>query len=396
MTRRPLIEINASVLIHLAFIFLKLGATAFGGPAAHIAIMQKEFVDRRKWLTGQEFLDLISASNLIPGPNSTEMAMHIGYKQCGLMGLFIAGISFILPAALLVTGIAWLYTIFSTMPQVSSILYGIKPVIIGIILQALLGLGRIALKTNFLLALFAILLISSFLGLDEILLLLISGTISLVWTWHENKQKISLKYVFASSFLTILIGLSYFLRFSVFDNTLTPMKLTLLSLFYYFAKVGGVLYGSGYVLLAFLRHDLVDHLQWLTTNQLLDATAIGQITPGPVFTTATFIGFLLKGPSGAIVATVAIFLPAFIFVALSAPIINKLRQSQALSSFLDGVNAGSLCLMSWVTWQLALSAIVDPICFALALISFILLLRAKINITWLMLLGAVLGLLIKH
>jgi len=284
----------------VALLFLKLGTITFGGPAAHIAMMEDEVVRRRRWLSTEEFLDLLGATNLIPGPNSTEMAIHVGHRQAGWKGLLVAGCCFIMPAALIVTAFAWAYTRYRSVPEVTGVLYGVKPVIIAVVLQALWALGRTAL----------------------------------------------------------------------------------------------VLYGSGYVLLAFLRADLVERWHWLSEAQLLDAIAVGQVTPGPVFTTATFIGYLLGGPVGAFAATVGIFLPAFFFVGVSGPLIPRIRRSPTASAFLDGVNAASLALMAVVTYRLGRAAVVGPATVALALVSTALLLRFRINSAWLVLGGAGAGLLL--
>jgi chromate transporter len=354
----------------LALLFLRLGTTAFGGPAAHIAMMEDEIVRRRAWLTREEFLDLLGAANLIPGPNSTELAIHIGYRRGGWRGLVVAGISFILPAALLVTGIAWLYVRYARLPQAAGVLYGVKPVIIAIVAHALWRLARTAMKTP-LLAIAAVLAaIAVVAGAHELAVLFGTGiAIALL----RGRPK-------AAMFAAPLAAASSVPAFG------------LLPLFLFFAKVGAVLFGSGYVLIAFLRADLVERWHWLTESQLLDAVAVGQITPGPVFTTATFIGYIMGGPAGALVATVGIFLPAFVFVAISAPLVARLRQSVTAAAFLDGVNAASIALMAFVTWQLGRTAIVDATTIALALASAIVLLRYNVNSAWLVLAGAAIGL----
>jgi chromate transporter len=353
----------------LALLFLRLGATAFGGPAAHIAMMEDEVVRRRGWLTREELLDLLSAANLIPGPNSTELAIHIGYRRNGWPGLIVAGACFILPAALIVTGIAWLYVRYATLPQAEAVLYGIKPAIIAIIGQALWRLGVTALKSPLLIGAAAMALAAAFLGVHELLVLFgVGALIAIVRTRR-------------AMFVVPLAALPA-----------AAPAFGLLPLFLFFLKVGSVLFGSGYVLIAFLRADLVERWHWLTEAQLLDAVAVGQITPGPLFTTATFIGYVLGGVPGAAVATVGIFLPAFVFVALSAPLVSRLRQSNVAGAFLDGVNAATVALMTFVTWQLARTALVDLPTIAIAAASAIVLLRFHVNSVWLIAAGALLGL----
>jgi len=364
----------------VASLFLKLGFTAFGGPAAHIAMMHDEAVNRRKWLKDEQFLDLVGATNLIPGPNSTEMAIHISFLRAGWAGLVIGGLSFIIPAMLMVLTLAWVYVRFGATPQAGWLLYGIKPVVIAIIVQALWSLGQKAVKDAVTAVVGIIVLAGYFGGLHEIALLFSGGLVVML-----IRNFLNLRRKMAGSFLIPLGGVSAFAQLSL------PFSLP--QLFLAFLKIGAVLYGSGYVLLAFLRADLVLRLGWLTDQQLLDAIAIGQITPGPVFTTATFIGFILGGVKGALLATLGIFLPSFIFVAISNPLIPRIRDSAWVSGFLDGVNVSALGLMGAVTWQLGRSSLVDPLSILVALISFGLLNRFKVNSTWLVLGGAIIGLL---
>ena len=352
----------------LALLFLRLGATAFGGPAAHIAMMEEEVVRRRGWLTHEELLDLLGAANLIPGPNSTELAIHIGYRRHGWRGLIVAGVCFILPAALIVTAIAWLYVRYAKLPQAEAVLYGVKPVIIAIIAHALWRLGRTAMKSPLLVSAAIIAFIAVLLGAHELLVLF--GTGLLIALTHTRRAMVVGPLVAVPS---------------------AAPAVGLLPLFLFFLKVGSVLFGSGYVLIAFLRADLVERWHWLTEAQLLDAVAVGQITPGPVFTTATFIGYILGGAKGAVVATLGIFLPAFVFVAISGPLVPRLRRSKAAGAFLDGVNAATVALMTFVTWQLARGAIVDIPTIALAIGSAIVLLRFPINSVWLIAAGAIVG-----
>ncbi|MBM4427959.1 MAG: chromate efflux transporter [Chloroflexi bacterium] len=368
-----------SNLTEVAALFLKLGFTAFGGPAAHIGIMHAEVVVRRKWLTDEEFLDLLGATNLIPGPNSTEMAIHIGYRRAGYLGLLAGGFCFIAPAALIVLLLAWLYVQYGTTPQLEWLMYGIKPVVIAIIAKALWMLGRKAFKNKLGILAGAAVFILYFLGFNEIALLFAGGLIVMLTVNIQRIQKIN---------PAIFIPLG---GIALAQNI--PFNLS--TLFLTFLKIGSVLYGSGYVLLAFLRNDFVLRLGWLTDQQLLDAVAIGQVTPGPLFTAATFIGYLLGGTSGALLATLGIFLPSFIFVLISNPLIPKIRNSVWMSSLLDGVNASSLGLMAAVTFQLAFSSLTDFPTALIAVVSLVLLLRYKINSTWLIAGGALTGLLLS-
>jgi chromate transporter len=370
---------HVQCLTEVASLFLKLGFTAFGGPAAHIGIMHDEVVVRRKWLTDEEFLDLLGATNLIPGPNSTEMAIHIGYRRAGFFGLLASGFCFIAPATLIVLVLAWLYVQYGTTPQLEWLMYGIKPVVIAIIAQALWMLGSKAFKNKLGILAGAAVFILYFLGFNEIALLFAGGLIVMLIVNIQRIQKIN---------PAILIPLG-----SITLAQHIPFNLS--TLFLTFLKIGSVLYGSGYVLLAFLRNDFVLRLGWLTDQQLLDAVAIGQVTPGPLFTAATFIGYLLGGTSGALLATLGIFLPSFIFVLISNPLIPKIRNSVWMSSLLDGVNASSLGLMAAVTFQLAFSSLTDFPTVLIAVVSLVLLLRYKINSTWLIAGGALTGLILS-
>jgi chromate transporter len=366
-------------------LFLRLGTTAFGGPAAHIAMLEDEVVRRRRWLTPERFLDLLGATNLIPGPNSTEMAIHVGRDRAGLPGVVVAGVAFILPAALITLLIAWAYVSFGTRPQAGAFLYGAKPAIIAVVLQALWRLGRTALRSPSLV--FAALLAGAAcaLGVHEIAVLLGAGL--LLAAAEAVKERLSGKNLTAA---LAAWGAPLGLGGAGGGVVATAATCTLGGLFLFFLKVGAVLFGSGYVLLAFLRADLVERWHWLTNEQLLDAIAVGQVTPGPVFTTATFIGYVLGGVPGAAVATVGIFLPAFVFVALTGPILPHLRRSTVAAAFLDGVNAAALALLALVTWALAGSAVVDWPTALLAAGGTVLLVR---NSAWLVLGGGVLGLL---
>jgi chromate transporter len=359
----------------LAGLFLRLGATAFGGPAAHIAMIEAEVVRRLRWLSREEFLDLLGATHLIPGPNSTEMAIHIGHRRAGWPGLVVAGVCFILPAALIVGVLAWAYVQVGARPQAEALLYGIKPVIIAVIVQALWSLGRTAIKTRLLALLGAAAVILNTWGVGEQVVLFGVGSLPAIARVMQGRNPTGAASI-------AMLGLS---------PPATIASFSMGALFLYFLKIGAILFGSGYVLLAFLRADLVEQRHWLTEAQLLDAIAIGQMTPGPVFTTATFIGYLLGGSQGAAVATIAIFLPAFVFVALSGPLIPRLRRSATAGAFLDGVNVASLALMAVVTWKLGLAAVVDPFTVLIAIFSTILLIRFRMNSAWLILGGAAAG-----
>ncbi len=379
-------------LYDLALLFLRLGTTAFGGPAAHIAMMEDEVVRRRHWISREKFLDLLGVVNLIPGPNSTEMTIYIGYLCAGWPGLLLAGTCFILPAMVMVTAIAWAYARFGGLPQIEGLLYGVKPVVIVIVAQALWGLGQTALKTKLILVLGILLVITNLLGADEILLLLVAGFAVGMWKGAIQDRLRQPKSILIM--LLVVSGILALIYFSKLMSASAEVPFGLQPLFLYFLKVGSVLYGSGYVLLAFLQADLVNHWHWLTASQLLDATAVGQVTPGPVFTTATFIGYFLGGLPGAAVATVGIFLPAFLFVAMSGPLIPRLRESPVANAFLDGVNVASLALMAVVTWHLGRAAIVDIKTILLAALGAVLLIRFRLNSAWLVLGGAVVGIIV--
>lgn len=370
---------NRGRLREVAVLFLRLGVTAFGGPAAHIAMMRSEVVERRKWLTSEDFLDLLGATNLIPGPNSTELAIHIGHRRAGWKGLLVAGACFILPAALITFALAWAYVRFGSVPQARGILYGVKPVIIAVVLQAIWGLAKTAFKTRPLAMLGALALVASFLGVNELVLLFGAGAATVLgrsWKSRGGPTATSALQVVPLALGTASTGAVAF----------SPLKLFLV-----FLKVGAILFGSGYVLLAFLRADLVDRLHWMTEKQLIDAVAVGQLTPGPVFSAATFIGYVVGGASGAALATVGIFLPSFLFVAASGPLIPKIRRSERARAFLDGVNVASLALMIAVTWDLGRSALVDAPTVLIATAGAVLLLRFEVSSAWLVVGGGVAG-----
>jgi len=366
-------------LLEVAALFLKLGFTAFGGPAAHVAMLHNEVVRRRKWLDDGQFLDLLGATNLIPGPNSTEMAIHIGFLRAGWPGLIAAGSCFILPATGIVMALAWAYVSYGAAPAASALLYGLKPVMIAIIAMALRDLGSRALKGPLTLAVGAAVFILYFLRINELALLFAGGVVVML---AANRSR-----------LGQLTSLGAFLPLAgpgVLVLSVSPFSLPLL--FFTFLKIGSVLYGSGYVLLAFMRADFVTRLGWLTDRQLIDAVAVGQVTPGPVFTTATFVGYILGGVPGALLATLGIFLPAFIFVAISSPLIPRMRSSPWAGALLDGIIAGSLGLMAAVTVELGRASLVDPLTVGTAVVSLVVLVRFKPNATWLVLGGGLVGL----
>ncbi len=377
---------NQVGLVELALVFLKLGTIAFGGPAAHIAMMEQEFVARRAWLTREEFLDRLGAANLIPGPSSTEMAIHIGYLKRGWRGLIVAGCCFIVPAAIMVTVIAAAYVRYGNLPRVSGILYGLKPVVIAIIAQAFWKLAQSAIKNSFLAVVGILSALASALAVNNLIVILAAGALAAIPVlWRRVRAS-------HSSFLAWTFPLHSAVPWFGLAAIPANSRVSLWRLFLTFAKIGSVLFGSGYVLLAFLRADFIVHLGWLTEKQLLDAVAVGQITPGPVFTTATFIGYLVAGVKGAIVATVAIFLPGFVLVAASGPIVAKVRRSSTASAFLDGVIVGSLALMGVVAWQLGRQSLLDFLAVAIFLASLVLLLRTRMNPLWIMLAAAFMGL----
>ncbi len=370
----------------LSALFLKLGVTAFGGPAAHIAMMEEEVVTRRRWLTRERFLDLLGATNLIPGPNSTEMTIHIGLVRAGIVGWVVAGVSFILPAALITLGCAWVYDQFQTVPQVEALLYGIKPAVIAVILSAVWRLGKTAAKGPFLIGVGFLVMLLVLFGINEIITLLGGGIAGILWQfgsqWRKGKMLLSFAWLPASN-----LGLA--------APAASSVLVSLHSLGLFFLKIGCVLFGSGYVLVAFLQGGLVEQYQWLTQQQLLDAVAIGQFTPGPVLTTATFIGYVLAGPTGALVATLGIFCPSFLFVLVTNPLIPRLRQSAVTGAFLDAVNASAIGLMAAVTVELARHTLIDWGAWLIALVSAAVLFRYKINSAWLVLGGAAIGWLLK-
>jgi chromate transporter len=372
-------------IFEIAVVFARIGITAFGGPAAHIAMMEMEIVRRRAWISQEEFLDLLSATNLIPGPNSTEMAIHIGRRMAGWRGLVVAGASFIGPAFLIVWAISWFYMSFRSLPSFQSIFIGVKPVVLAVVAQAIWSLSKTAIRDR-VLSLFAALALTLYLVFgNELLILLLIAILNLL-------VRLKLKVPRGKSLIIIWAGSIFLYPWTqALAQAMEKNKVAIEDLFGYFLKVGSVLFGSGYVLIAFLQNDLVDGSHWVTKQQLVDAIAVGQFTPGPVFTTATFIGYVIAGHKGAVVATIGIFLPAFLFVGLSAPFIPALRRSAWTAPILDGLNIASLSLMAGAALILAkgtINSVYGALVFGLSLI---LLVRFKINSAWLILIAGLLG-----
>ena len=377
-------------------LFLRLGFTAFGGPAAHIALFQNEVVERRKWITTERFADLWGIANLIPGPTSTELAIYLGYLRAGWPGLIVAGLCFISPAMLIVLILAVLYHRYGTLPQADWLFYGIQPIVIAIILQAIWNLRKVILKGGTGAIVLLIGVIALYLYGLSVLIPLFGGAV--LWAlWQTYRGRFDHADQPAPQAIALIpIGGSTFLRIAAQVSAAGSAAFAIVSpaaIFLAFLKVGALIYGSGYVLLAFLQTDLVDNLHWLTSKQLLDAIAIGQVTPGPVFTTATFIGYQIGGLAGAIAATIGIFLPSFVLIALIHPIAGRLRQYPITARLLDGVNIGALGLMAGVVIQLARVALIDPLTVLLTFGALVLLIRYKVNATWLIASGAIAGLI---
>ncbi|NTW20376.1 MAG: chromate efflux transporter [Nostocales cyanobacterium W4_Combined_metabat2_030] len=377
-------------LTEIAKLFLKLGIIGFGGPVAHIAMIEDEVVKRRQWLTQEHFLDLLGVTNLIPGPNSTEIAIHIGYIYAGWLGLIIAGVCFILPAVLITGLFAWLYVNYGTLPQVLPLLYGIKPVVLAIIINAIWGLGKKAVKTRKLLILSIVVgLITWFAKVNEVVALLLGGILGMIWLSSSNQTNLIILGLTTETFLQTT-------TMSTAINSHISVPVWKLGLF--FLKVGSILFGGGYLLIAFLQKGLVEEYGWLTQQQLLDSIAIGQFTPGPVLSTATFIGYIIAGFPGATVATIGIFLPSFLFVAALNPLMNPIRKSSWTRPFLDAVNVSALALMVLTTMQLGMATLILPkthdldfLGLGISVISAILVLFYRINAMYLILGGSIIG-----
>jgi chromate transporter len=386
-------------LRELAVVFLKLGVIGFGGPAAHLAMMEDEVVTRRHWLEREQFLDLVGATNLIPGPNSTEMAIHIGYVRAGWAGLAVAGLCFILPAVLITAAFAWMYVRFGKVPDVAIFLFGIKPAVLAIILTAIWRLGKTAVKSWPLFMLGMIVALTSLLGMNEVLALFLGGMIGMFWL-QLNRNKHHHSKIPAASIAGLATASASKSATACAINLATASGVTALSvslwkLGLFFLKVGAVLYGSGYVLVAFLEGGLVREHGWLTQQQLLDAIAIGQFTPGPLLSTATFIGYVLSEIPGAVIATIAIFLPSFFFVAMSNPFIPRLRRSPWTSAFLDAINISSVALMAAVTVKLGHATLTNWAAWIIAISAAAVGFRWKVNAAWLVVGGAIAGWLLS-
>jgi chromate transporter len=360
----------------VAGVFLKLGVIGFGGPAAHVAMMRDEVVRRRSWVDEHEFLDLVGATNLIPGPNSTELAIHLGHLRAGGRGLVVAGVCFIVPAVAIVSVLAWMYERYGTEPAVVDVRYGILPVIVAIVANAVVGLGRTALVTPLSMMIAAGGVAAYLLGVHELLVLGGAGAVAAGWSARRHLARLRSSAVLLPA---------------VAASSASGTAVSLWRLFLVFLEVGSILYGSGYVLLAFLERSLVDDLGWISSEVLLDAITVGQVTPGPVFTTATFIGWQIDGPAGAAVATVGIFLPSFVFVWFLGRIVPWMRARPTAKAFLAGVTAASLGLMGGVLVDLAGEALVDPVTVIVAAVALAVLVRTSVNSAWLVLGGVAVG-----
>ncbi len=377
-TDLPISVTSAKRLGEVAALFLRLGLTAFGGPAAHIAFIEEECVRRRGWLSRERFLDVLGAANLIPGPTSTELVMHCGLQRAGWLGLLIAGVCFITPTAVIVGLLAAVYVQAGDLPGFEGLLQAVKPVVVIVVFQALFRLTRTAIRTVPMMFLAVAVVLITYTGIPEVWILLLAGFVSAI---------VGRRWVLAMLVAVLSVPAKVVAATAVASVAVS-------SLFTYFLKTGSVIFGSGYVLFAFLEGDLVQRYGWLTQAQLLDAIAVGQVTPGPVFTSATFIGYLLAGPTGAVVATLAIFLPAFLFTALSATVLHRVRNAPAVRGFLDGVNAAAVALIAVVLYELARSALVDITMVAIAVISAALIFLLKVNSAWVIVGAAAIGLVL--
>lgn len=376
-------------LREVAGLFLRLGFTAFGGPAAHVAMMREEVVKRRQWVSEARFAELFGVANLIPGPTSTELAIYLGYVRAGWAGLLVAGACFIGPAMLMVLALAWAYVTYGALPQINWLFYGIQPVVVAIISQAVWNLGRTVFKGAWSIVVALGVTALYLLGVNVLVLLFGGG---LVFGLIRGAQQMRANRSRPTALAALPAPASLWARGWAVAAAVAAVPFSQALLFWTFLKIGAVIYGSGYVLLAFLRADLVQNLHWLTDKQLLDAVSVGQFTPGPVFTTATFIGYLLGGWQGALLATVAIFLPSFVLIPLVHPLAARLRRSPVTAPLLDGVNVAAVALMAGVLVQLAQHALTDWLTWALALGALAILMRFKVNSAWLILLGAAVGL----
>lgn len=372
-------EAKQRSLGEIARAFLRLGFVAFGGAAAHIGLMEEDFVRRRKWLSREDFLDRLGAVNLLPGPTSTEMAIYLGELRGGFPGLLVAGACFILPAAFMTLGLAWAYVRYGALPQLAGVLWGVKPIVVVLLVQAVWSLAKSALRSRELMFLAAVVLALAALRVPTLPLLMGTGV-----AWIAA-NRFGAKPVAGAATGVGAAGAA---------ATATAAATTS-GVFFYFLKIGALLFGSGYVLLAVLREDLVQRLHWLTETQLLDAIAVSQATPGPFFTVATFVGYLLAGWRGAGLATVGMFVPAFTYVALTAGVLPRMRKSPNAAAFLDGVNAAAVALMAFVGFQFAREAVTSPLAVVIAAVAAVLVFRFRVNSAWVVLGGAIAGLVAK-
>ena len=382
----------------LVALFMKLGATAFGGPAAHIGMMDDQVVSRRGWMSREQFLDLVGATNLIPGPNSTEMTMHVGYHRAERPGLAVAGTSFILPAALITVAVASFYVRTNSIPAIESFLAGVRPVAIALILGAVWRLGKKALTSSPLIVVGLLVSVAAYLGASAIVALMAGALVGMVWLrgiqgWRDRRGFLAS----VGAVLTLMLAMFGLTRLAssgiLFESTLGGSEPTVWQLGLFFLIIGAVLFGSGYVLIAYIEDALVNNLGWLTEQQLLDAVAVGQLTPGPVLTTATFVGYVLAGATGAVVSTVAIFLPAFVYVLVLSPFLPRMRQSVWMSAFLDAVNASAVGLMAAVLLGLSITTLTSWQTVLIAGVATVLFLRFRVSGILLVVGGALAGFL---
>ena len=375
----------------IARAFLRLGFVAFGGAAAHIGLMEEEFVRRRKWLSREEFLDRLGAVNLLPGPTSTEMVIYLGELRGGFAGLLLAGACFILPAAFMTLGLAWAYVKYGALPELAGVLWGVKPVVVVLLVQAVWSLAKAALKSRELIFLAVVVLGLAAAHVATLALLIGTGVAWIVATRFGEKRNGAA----VSSAVSIAIGDAATSKVAALEGVSSFIAVTSSGVFLYFLKIGALLFGSGYVLLAVLREDLVQRLHWLTEPQLLDAIAVSQATPGPFFTVATFVGYVLAGWHGAGVATLGMFVPAFTYVALTAKVLPRMRKSPNAGAFLDGVNAAAVALMAFVGIQFGREVVTTPLALGIGVVAAGLVFRFKVNSAWVVLGGALVGLALR-
>jgi chromate transporter len=375
----------------IARAFLRLGFAAFGGAAAHVGLMEEEFVRRRKWLSREEFLDRLGAVNLLPGPTSTEMAIYLGELRGGFAGLLVAGACFILPAAFMTLGLAWAYVKYGALPELAGVLWGVKPVVVVLLVQAVWSLAKAALKSRELIFLAVVVLGLAAAHVATLALLIGTGVAWIVATRFGEKRNGAA----VSSAVSIAIGDAATSKVAVLGGVSSFIAVTSSGVFLYFLKIGALLFGSGYVLLAVLREDLVQRLHWLTEPQLLDAIAVSQATPGPFFTVATFVGYVLAGWHGAGVATLGMFVPAFTYVALTAKVLPRMRKSPNAGAFLDGVNAAAVALMAFVGIQFGREVVTTLLALGIGVVAAGLVFRFKVNSAWVVLGGALAGLALR-